>query len=242
MKIKGTTAGLTFIVIFVGGIILSQAAGYWATESSKEPMKFETGAFAGEANPADIRGSYSLGDIERAFDIPVATLAQAFAMSGEENQASIQVKVFEELFGIIDGKEIGTDSMRLFVSLYKGIPYVTEEDTGLPRPALSILRKEGAMTAEELAAAEERLVSMDSVHVDVSAIPDDDHSKDVLKEIKGKTMFSDLYDWGLTQEEVEKILGMPAGVRTQTVRDFCMEKGIEFSTVKTPIQELLDSK
>ncbi|MBN2656772.1 MAG: hypothetical protein JXR86_06910 [Spirochaetales bacterium] len=241
MKIKGLTAGLTFIVLMIGGIVISVATGYWATESSKEPVKYETGDFAGEYNPADIRGSYSFQDIENTFAIPVETLAAAFGLSGEENPEAIEIKVFEDTFGIIDGMEIGTDSMRYFVALYKGLPYTPEEDTALPRPAIAILRKEGAQSADELAAAEAKSVTLDNFTGESAAAATEDHDETVLAEIKGKTTFAELYDWGLTAEQVESVLQMDAGPRTQTVRDFCMEKGIEFSTVKDPLQDLLDS-
>lgn len=239
MKIKAKTAGITFLVLMVGGIILSMITGYWATEGSRVPAKYSEGAFAGENNPADIRGSYAMADIAKAFDIPVDTLAAAFGLSGESNPRDIQVKTFEALYGIIDGKEIGTDSMRYFVALYKGLPFMAEEDTALPRPAISILRKEGAMSADELVLAEGSAVSLESRHTS-SAI--EDHDDSTLREIKGKTMFSELYDWGVTKEELESITGVPVGKRTETVREYIMNKGIEFSTVKGPIQELLDSK
>ncbi|MBB6480868.1 hypothetical protein [Spirochaeta isovalerica] len=241
MKIKGLTAGLTFIILMIGGIAISVAAGYWATESSKEPVRYETGDFAGEYNPADIRGSYSFEDIENAFAIPVDTLAAAFGLSSEENPVAIQIKLFEDTFGIIDGMEIGTDSMRYFVSLYKGLPYTPEVTTALPRPAIAILRKEGALTEEELAIAEERAVTLDDYMGETVLTETEDHDETELAEVKGKTTFADLYDWGLTVEQVETVLQMAAGPRTQTVRDFCTENQIEFSTVKEPLQELLDS-
>ena len=240
MTIKANTAGITFIILMIGGLLLSMATGYWKTESSKEPMKFTEGEFAGTNNPADIRGSYSLEDIKNAFDIPVETLATAFGFTDEENPGIIQVKLFEEAFGIIDGKEIGTDSMRYFVALYKGLPFVAEENTAIPKPAISILKKEGAMTEAELAIASENSVTLESTHTDVTS--SEEHDDLVLQEIKGKTMFSDLYDWGITKEEMETIMGIPVGARSESVRDFCIANGIEFSTVKEPIQELLDSK
>lgn len=241
MRIKGTEAGILFLILMIGGVSISMFTGYWATEGSKIPVKFESGEYAGLSNPADIRGSYAFADIEKAFDIPVSILAQAFVLSDKENLEAIQVKTFEQIYGIIDGKEIGTDSMRYFVALYKGLPYNPEEDTALPKPAVSILRKEGSMSEEELAEAEMRAVSMDSLHVSATGeVSEEQDSEEKI--IKGKTMFTELYEWGITKEELEKIMGIPVGVRTETVRDYCMKNGIEFSTVKIPVQELLDSK
>lgn len=242
MRIKGTAAGIVFIAMMLGGILISTVGGYWATEGSKVPVKYRDGDFEGEFNPADIRGSYSLADIERAFHIPVETLAAAFGLSSEERPEAIQVKAFEERYGEIDGMEVGTDSMRYFVALYKGLPFSAGEDTALPRPALSILRKEGAMSSDDLIPASERAVSLESFHTESSGEKPDAHDDTALREIKGKTLFAELYDWGVTKEELETILGIPVGVRSQSVRDYCMKNGIEFSTVKGAIQELLDSK
>ena len=239
MRIKAKTAGISFFILMLGGILISMAADYWATEGSKDPLKYTEGDFAGENNPADIRGSYSMDDVHNAFDIPVETLTTAFGLSHEENPGSIQIKLFEDFFGIVDGKEIGTDSMRYFVALYKGLPYVAEEGTALLKPAISILRKEGSMTEEELSLAAENAISPETAEINETAT--EDHDDTVLMEIKGKTMFSELYDWGLSKEDVEKILSMPAGARTMSVRDFCIANGIEFSTVKEPLQELLDN-
>jgi len=241
MKVKATEAGIVFLVLIVTGIAISMISGYWATEGSKIPAKYAEGEFAGLSNPADIRGSYSFDDIEKAFDISVETLAAAFGFGDDENPGSIQVKKFEEVFGIIDGKEIGTDSMRYFVALYKGLPFLPEVDTALPRPAISILRKEGAMTEDQLTEANESAVSLESTHISTDSTTDE-RNETALMEIKGKTTFAELYDWGVSKEELEKILGIPVGVRSESVREYSMSNGIEFSTVKTPIQELLDSK
>ena len=54
--------------------------GWWQTESTKEAAVFTSGEFAGQANPADIRGSYTFGDVEKNFGIPAALLAQAFGV------------------------------------------------------------------------------------------------------------------------------------------------------------------
>lgn len=55
--------------------------------------------------------------------------------------------------------------------------------------------------------------------------------------IVGKTTFGDLAEWGLDMKRVEAILGGlgPAG---QSIRDYCEVKGLEFSSVKTSLNEL----
>ena len=60
--------------------------------------------------------------------------------------------------------------------------------------------------------------------------------------IKGKTTFRELISWGLTQEEIEEIIGVPMGPPTQTVRDYFMEQGLEFSTAKEKLQQRIDER
>ena len=212
--------------------------GYWQTESSKEPAKFTEGNLAGEYNPADIRGSYSLDDLEKAFGIPVETLAKAFGLSDSENAALVKVKVFEELYGIIDGMEIGTDSMRLFIALFLGRPYTPEEGTAIPQPAFNILKKEANLSNDDLASAEKRVVSLETVHVTANPV---EETVQLLLEIKGKTLFSELLDRGLSEKQIVNALGgVPMGQRSASVRDYCADQGIEFSSVKAALQKMLD--
>ena len=119
MKVGSKLLAPIILAVFVAGIGLSMAFNIWITESTKIPATYSTGEFSGEYNPADIRGSYSLGDISTAFGIEIDVLAKAFGID-EANPSSFQVKQFEEIYiPLEDGSEVGTDSMRLFVSRYR---------------------------------------------------------------------------------------------------------------------------
>ncbi len=61
LKTKYLAAGVP--VVFLAGIGLTMAFNLWHTTTTKEPAKYSSGEFAGQANPADIRGSYTLGDV-----------------------------------------------------------------------------------------------------------------------------------------------------------------------------------
>ena len=145
MKLRSVHIAVLTLVVMFGGIGLSMLAGLWQSESSKVPATYTSGEFAGEANPADIRGSYSFADVAAAFDVPAEVLVEAFGFGAAENAEDLQIKLFEDVYGVVEGKEIGTDSMRLFVALYLGRPYTPEEDTGLPAQALHILEEAGRL-------------------------------------------------------------------------------------------------
>ena len=77
-----TSKPLAALVVFIlfGGIFFSSLMGWWQTESTKEAATFTGGEFAGQANPADIRGSYTFGDVNKNFGVPLADLAVAFRL------------------------------------------------------------------------------------------------------------------------------------------------------------------
>src|SRR6056297_385788 len=148
MKLRSPHLAVLSLLFVFGGILVSMLAGVWQSESSKVPATYTSGEFAGHYNPADIRGSYSFADVATAFDVPADLLVQAFGFESYENPEVLQIKLFEDVYGVIDGKEIGTDSMRLFVALYLGRPYTPEEDTGLPLRSVQSLLETGKIDSE----------------------------------------------------------------------------------------------
>ena len=261
MKLRSVQVAALAIVFVFGGIFISSLMGVWRTESSKIPAAYTSGEFAGEYNPADIRGSYTFEDIAEAFDVPVRDLSEAYGFDKYDNPAALQVKIFEDTFGEIDGKEIGTDSVRLFVALYLSRPYTAEETTGLPFKAIELLESRGLI--DEAAAAELRLKygvepgaaaekaaekaaapveSLEAAAAENTAKSTPEEGSDEVPAIKGKTTFQELLDWGLTREEIEDVIGMPMGPTNQAVRDFFIEQGVEFSPFKDALQKRLDEK
>jgi len=93
MTINSKTLAALVVIILFGGILISAQLGWWQTESSKIAATFTEGEFAGQANPADIRGSYTFGDVEKNFGVPASVLGEAFNVSA--NPAAFQVKNLE---------------------------------------------------------------------------------------------------------------------------------------------------
>lgn len=150
MKLKPQTAVIASVLFVVAGILGSMALGWWQTESDKVPQRLETAAASGEAgayDPADIRGSYTLGEISSFFEIPVEELASAFVI-GQGDAAAFKVKELETIY-TDPASEVGTSSIRLFVAWYRGLPYELKEDSFLPAPATQILREKAQLTLEQ---------------------------------------------------------------------------------------------
>jgi len=254
-----TSKPLAFLVVFFmfGGIGLSSALGWWQTESTKEPAKYTEGEFAGKANPADIRGSYTFGDISNSFDVTPELLAQAFQVTTGD-PASFPVKDLEAIY-LESGYEIGTNSVRLFVAYYLGLPFdTTGQEIYLLKPAANILTNRADLTPEQLAYIQTYTVDVNPAsNTDLEVDPaqseetapeaESTHSaseagtsseEDYV--IKGKTIFGDLIRWGVPQETIEQIIGAPMPDPAMKVKDFATANGLEFETVKTQLQAEVD--
>jgi hypothetical protein len=254
-----TSKPLAFIlfVIMFGGIAISSALGWWQTESTKVPASFTEGEFAGQANPADIRGSYTFGDIANSFDVTPEVLARAFQITSDD-PASFAVKDLEALY-LDSGYEIGTNSIRLFVGFYAGLPFDTAgQEIYLPRPAADILMERATLTPEQVTYLETYSVevspasspdiepapaqSEESAPATASAEPASEASTSSAEEyiVKGKTVFGDLIRWGVPQESIEQLIDAPMPDPALKIKDYATENGLDFETLKTQLQAEVD--
>ena len=141
MKINEKLLGISVIAIFIGGIGISAAFNMWNTEGKKIPSKFTEGELAGISNPADIKGSFTLKDIETSFGIPVNVTAKAFGvdLKSAEGFKSRDLETIHGEEAEKAGKDVGNDAMKLFVALYLDLPFSPKEATALPASAVDIL-------------------------------------------------------------------------------------------------------
>lgn len=255
MKLTSKMLAVIVAAIMFGGIYLSSALGMWQTESTKVAATYVDGEFAGQANPADIRGSYTFGDVEKNFAVPAATLAEAFGIETED-PGVFQVKSLEGIY-TESPFEVGTASVRLFVALYKGLPIDLSTDMYLPEAAAALLSDKN-LSAEQKAYLETHTVTTQTEPVeapasDASATPDvpqvsaptptavHSESADTEMMVRGKTMFSDLLAWGVEPAVIESVLGKPLPAAPgMTIKDFCSENGLSFETVKPALQAEVD--
>lgn len=61
-------------------------------------------------------------------------------------------------------------------------------------------------------------------------------------QVRGKTTFKELLDWGLTEEEVEGAIGEEMPDTETVIKDYCTGKSIEFSEIKIKLQTMVDRK
>lgn len=244
MTLTSKPLAILVVLILFGGIFLSSSLGAWNTVSTKEAAKFSTGEFAGQANPADIRGSYTFGDVEKNFGIPTDVLAKAFGIQTND-AATFQVKELETIFAE-SPVAIGTSSVRLFVAFYKGLPIDLSTDIYLPGSAVALLKEKpltpqqisylethttGIVPAVDLSAA----TTVATITPTIAATVTSEHL------IKGLTTFNDLLSWGLDKVTIEKIMGlrMPSDL-TMKIKDFASANNLNFETLKSNLQSAVD--
>jgi hypothetical protein len=225
-------------VLFIAGIGLTMAFNLWHTTTTKEPAKYASGEFVGQANPADIRGSYTFGDVAAAFPgVPLEVLADAFGVTG--NAAAFPVKNLESAEVEAGAVAVGTDSVRLFVARWLGLVYEPAEATALPPRAIELLEAARGTPATSTVAAPAATPAAQPAAAPAAAPAVQPAAVD--RTVKGSTTFGQLADWGVAPAALEETLGAAPGARDATVRDWCTEQGIEFSTIKAKVQSLVDA-
>jgi len=246
MKIKSRHIAPIVLLFFIIGIGGTMALNLWNTKKVKVPARYQSGEFAGEYDPSDIRGSYSFADINDAFNVPVEDLAKAFGFKDAPNPEILKAKDIERAFsGVVEGGEVGTDSIRMFVAYYLGLPFTpNEKDTMIPRSAVSILKSRGRLSEEQVKSLESITIDLPMLKQasEVSTETETEHADDEPFMLKGKTTFHELLALGITREEIEEILGMPMGRGAETVRDYVLNKNMKFSEFKSKFEALIESK
>jgi hypothetical protein len=247
MTLTSKPLAIVLFIVMFGGIAVSAALGWWQTESTKVPAVFTAGEYAGQANPADIRGSYTFGDISNSFAVEPDILARAFQVRSED-PASFAVKDLEALY-LDSGYEIGTSSIRMFVAFYAGLPFdTTGQEIYLPQPAADILLDRQTLTPDQVGYVQAHSVDVAPAPSEASA-PETGSAPAAAEAtpagtqetiVKGKTTFGELIGWGVPQEVIEQWIGAPMPDRAMTLKDYATANGLDFETLKTQLQAEVD--
>ncbi|MFH2115038.1 MAG: hypothetical protein ABIJ86_11090 [Spirochaetota bacterium] len=242
-----TVVAITITLVLFGGISLAKGLDWWKTTGGRvAPAVIRKGVFAGVYDPADIRGSTSLGTIEAYFNLPADLVAEAFGIQTSDPRL-VTVKFADTIYGEVPGLngvmlDIGTDAVRLFVASMTGLPFSPEEATGLPESAIDMILTLGAGMSEEQRqdlvskTAASRILVFDDTQLEDKPVAEVSGNGFVFQ---GKTSFADVMAAGLTQAQIESVLGRPMGPKVQSVKDFCDSKGLGFSTVRAGLSQLM---
>jgi hypothetical protein len=222
-------------VLFLG-IGTSMVSGLW-NSGDKTPSRYEDN----ELNPYDpqsISGSYSFAAISEFFDIPIDVLYDAFSISESFDPDEFKAKHLGSIYEPM-AMEVGTEAVQAFVALYNGLPYELI-DVYLPKEAVTmVLEHNTAISSDQHAYLLTHTLSV--VILDPSKVTlTEDEETDTEFAVKGPTTIQEVLDAGLTKAEFEAIVGKTVTFTNETVKDFCIEKGLSFSEVKIALQDAVN--
>lgn len=237
MRINILSVGIIMVIILFGGIGSTMAMDIWSTTSSKTPIKFKDGYAAGSYNPTDIRGSYTFSDIARLFKIDLHVLYQAFNLPEDTDGTKIKSKDLEMMYET-SSVDIGNESIQIFVALYKNLPIELGE-TYIPKKAATlILQKNRQLTARQRTYLNTHTIDLSKVKKTKGTSSQvADESENV---VNGSATFQKAMDAGVTKKQIETIINADMPPSNQTIKDYCIENGLSFPTIKDQLNKLID--
>lgn len=241
MKIKSIHILLAIIIIIGGGIFLASELDLYNTTKVRTPRKTIEGAY----DISDTRGSHTLEEIEKYYQLPASSVIEAFGLRPDTDPALFQLRDMKEIFTPVELEEgeyiVETDTVKVFTSLYLKIPYVSDETFYLPEKTVNYLIENDKLTGEEKEYWQEHTFKLE--YLDTKYLTASEFTRIVAEEaegfvVKGSTTIQDLLDYGVTEEKFEEVTGFNVPDKTSvSFRDFVIEKGLEFGEVKDKFAE-----
>ncbi len=241
MKIKSIHILLAIIIIIGGGILLASELDLYNTTRVKSPKKTAEGIY----DIIDMRGSHTLEEIEKYYQLPASSVIEAFGLRADTDPTLFQLKDMKEIFKPVEleGEEyiVETDTVKVFTSLYFKIPYVSDETFYLPEKTVNYLIENDKLTGEEKEYWQGHTFKLE--YLDSKYLTASEFSKIVVEEaegliVTGRTTIQELLDNGITEEKFEEVIGFKVpDNKSVSVRDFIIDKGLEFGEVKDRFAE-----
>jgi hypothetical protein len=222
------------LVLGIGGAVLM---GVWDTED-KEAARYS----ASELSPEDtqsISGSYSFSTISEYYDIPVEVLYKAFSISETLDSTLLKAKDIGRIYEPTE-VEIGTEAIEAFVALYNGLTYELI-DVYLPTEAVNlILEHTNGLSTDVIEYLNAHAITVIALDPSEIILVQPDESGTTGFAIKGPTTIQEVLDAGLTSAEFEEIVGNAISSTDETVKDFCLSKGLTFSDIKLALEAAIN--
>ena len=241
MKIKSIHILLAIIIIIGGGILLASELDLYNTTRVKSPRKTAEGLY----DVSDMRGSHTLEEIEKYYQLPASSVIEAFGLRPDTNSKNFQLKDMKEIFKPVEleGEEyiVETDTVKVFASLYLKIPYVSDENFYLPEKTVNYMIENNKLTGEEKEYWQGHTFKLE--YLNNKYLTASDFSKIVVEEaegltVTGRTTIQELLNGGITEEKFEEVTGFKVPEdKSVLVRDFVIDKGIEFGEIKDKFAE-----
>ena len=158
-----------------------------------------------------------------------------------ENLADFKCKDLEAAYANLEEDvEIGTGSVKMFVALYSGLPYTLSGDEYLPQSAVELLKAKANLTEDQVAFLDTHGIDIRGLQI-VGPTITEEHETSTEIVIKKNTTFGNLLNWGIPEEEIEVIIGDKIPATGMTIRDFAIQKGLDFGPIKAALQVKVDA-
>jgi len=233
--------------------LLASQLGLYSTTKAKSPLKTAEGVY----DIADIRGSHTLAEIEKYYQVPASSIIEAFELKPDTNPSIFKLKNLGEIYKPVEleGKEynVETDAIRVFVSLYLKKSYISDETFYLPEKTVNYLIENNKLTGEEKDYWLNHTFKLEYLENDsLSASEGPEKIKEAVEEtiedkvvekaeefkVTGKTTIQELLDAGVTEEKFEEITAFKVPEdKSVLVKDFASDKEIEFEEIKDKFAE-----
>jgi hypothetical protein len=220
MRISPILYGTFVLLIFLGIIGWFKAAGVWSVSG-----KITSGGEAVQPQAGDvdsIKGWMTLEQIITIYDVPLADLLAHFNLPAD-TPASSAIKDLES-------EEFSVTNLRDW--LQDGSEPTPEATFTTPAADPAVV----SATPTGLAATPTLVIPVEPI----AATPLASEHVVADKTITGKTTFQELIDWGVPEETIRQIIGGDLPVLSTVVKDFAIQQGSQFSTVKTALQAEVD--
>jgi hypothetical protein len=216
MRVKPILFGVVVVIVFMSVVVISQAAGYWST-SGKVTTSGEL------VNPSaddveTIKGWMTLNQISESYAVPLIEILQKFSLPDDTSGETAIKDLESETFEVTILREWLVSRMNGEVPAM-ATPVSTEQSSQI---AVSPTQE------ATISIPPQPTVDITETHI----APE--------KTITGKTTFQELIDWGLGIKVIESVIGSPFPGGEIIIKDYVTGLGMEFSPVKTTLQEALD--
>ncbi len=192
----------------------------------------------------EIRGSFTLTELENIYKVPAGAFIESFLLDKSTNTSIFRLRDLKELYNSyeIDGTEyhVETDMVKVFVSLYTGIPYISHETFYLPETAVNYLLDNNRLSSAVENYWKEHTFDLASLKINESAAAPIEIKTFSLT---GNTTVADLLSMGMDEEMFQGIVGakVPEDKRI-TIRNFLVQHGLGFDDVKETVEEYFTSE
>jgi hypothetical protein len=231
---------ILFIIIplfLVIGVVASVLLGFW--DSKEEPMARSEAVELNANEVQTISGSSSLLSIGESYGIPIEVLYDAFSVSDTFDPALFMAKDLGKLYEPMT-YEIGTEALESFVAMYNNLTYELI-DVYLPSEAVQlILAHNSVLSEDQKTYLSSHTLLVDTLDPSLIIFNQTDDGTNTGFAIKGPTTIQEVLDAGISQDEFEEITGYSIISPDDTVKDFCVAKGLTFSEVKLSLEAIIN--